>query len=141
MKHLAPHEIEQSAVALPAGIMSRSERLDRWAMLLYRHAGAIRALEGIEFLSGESRRALNGPNTPMAIAFQDPILRDQGLAGDTLGAAMDFFELSDREAHQLFCDCNYHGTMTGDGLARRVRSMTAPPPMAGLWRRARALVT
>ena len=36
---------------------------------------------------------------------------------------MAFFELSDRQAHRLFCDCHYSGSMTGAGLAARLRRL------------------
>lgn len=140
MKHLAPHEFEQSALAFQPGTMTRSQRLERWAELLDRHAGRVEALERIEFLAAVDRRAAAGPNSPMAIAFADPLLRDEGLAGDTLGDAMDFFELSEREAHRLFCDCHYGGSMTGSGLARRLRTLAARRPMASIWQRARAML-
>ena len=42
---------------------------------------------------------------------------------DRLGEVMRFFDLSDRQAHRLFCDCHYHGTMTGTGLAARLRTI------------------
>ena len=51
------------------------------------------------------------------------MLREEGLAGDRLGDAMAFFELSDRQAHRLFCDCHYSGSMTGAGLALRLRML------------------
>ena len=55
--------------------------------------------------------------------LQDPVLRRDGLASDRLGDAMAFFELSNRQAHRLFCDCHYSGNMTGAGLAARLRRL------------------
>jgi hypothetical protein len=51
------------------------------------------------------------------------VLREEGLTGDRLGEAMRFFDLSDRQAHRLFCDCHYHGAMTGTGLSARLRTI------------------
>jgi hypothetical protein len=139
MKHQFPREFDNAAELPPAGHMTRAERLKRWADLLDRHRGQIQALDRIEYLTGRERRAVRGARTPMAVAFADPILRDQGLTGDTLGETMDFFGLSDDDAHRLFCDCHYHGTMSSSGLSHRLRAEARPPFVGSLWQRARSL--
>ena len=65
---------------------------------------------------------------PPLVAFQTTTTFwhfDAGGAGPfhliNLGDVMDFFELSDRDAHWLLCDCHHVGTMTGDSLAKRLR--------------------
>jgi hypothetical protein len=126
MKHQDPREIIGNAEAFSStdGLvrMSRRERLERWADDLSTHGGALNALRQIEYLRPAERRAYRGENTPLTVAFGDPVLREEGLKGETLGDAMDFFELSEIDAHTLFCDCHYHGTMTGSGLSARLRS-------------------
>jgi hypothetical protein len=101
--------------------LSVGKRLELWAKALERHSGPLAALRRLEHLSTDELRAYRGGNTPLTVAFNDPALRAAGLPGDSLGDMMDFFELSDRDAHWLFCDCHYVGTMTGDGLAKRLR--------------------
>lgn len=125
MKHQIPDEIIATSELIPlldnSAKLSRWERLGLWADALDRHHGQLSALRRLEYLSPDELRTYRGANTPLTIAFDDPALRRAGLAGDSLGEAMDFFELSERDAHRLLCDCHYRGAMTGSGLARRIR--------------------
>jgi hypothetical protein len=124
MKYQDPHQLPQAEV-VPSldGIvtLSRRERLVRWADALEAHRESLNALREIEYLSPAERRAYRGANTPLTVAFNDPVLREEGLTDDNLGTAMDFFEMSDEDAHRLLCDCHYMGSMTGAGLASRIR--------------------
>ena len=107
--------------------LSRSDRLNRWADLLDAQAGRpLRALEDVEYVSPAIRRDLRKEDSPLAIAFADPILRADGLRGDRLGEAMDYFGLSERQAHWLLCDCHYGGRMTASEVAARVRDEARP---------------
>jgi hypothetical protein len=117
--------------------LSRQARLRRWADALEGH-GPLNALSRIEYLAPERRRAYRDANTPLSVAFADPVLREAGLGSDRLGDAMDFFEMSDRDAHKLLCDCHYLGSMTGPKLAKRLRRHAAP--RASLWSWAKALL-
>ncbi|WP_299642770.1 hypothetical protein [Devosia sp.] len=129
MKHQRAEDLNTSAgiVALSDAItiLDRREKITRWAAALDTHGGALNALRGIEYLPYAQRRAYRRGDSPLSIAFNDPVLRTAGLAGDTLGDAMDFFEISSDDAHQLLCDCHYRGSMTGRGLARRLRRFAA----------------
>lgn len=104
--------------------LSRRERIDRWAELLEEHRGPLLPLQRVEYLTHEARRALRGDHTPLTVAFRDPVLRSAGLSGDTLGEAVDFFRLSEEEAHHLLCDCHYHGAMTPNSVASRLRAVS-----------------
>lgn len=121
----------------------RRERLERLALLLEKHNGPIRLLSGIEYLSGQDRRMLRRDNSALAIAYHDPVLRGQGLASDRLGDAVDFFDLSEREAHLLLCDCHYAGRVppTPAMLAVRARAFADRRNLRGLWNRLRDAVT
>lgn len=123
MKHRNKEELGAVAEVVPFNIakMSRRERLQRWANLLDRIPGKLNALTRIEYLPAAERLEARADNSPLEVAYRDPVLRDEGLSGDRLGEIMRFFDLSDRQAHRLFCDCHYHGTMTGTGLAARLR--------------------
>lgn len=125
MKHQDPKGFvgNAEAVVVRDGLtrMSRHERLERWADALAAHGGALNALRRIEYLRPAERRAYHGENSPLTIAYRDPILRAEGLKSETLGDVMDFFELNEIDVHGLLCDCHYHGTMTGAGLAARLR--------------------
>ena len=126
---------------LRAAPMSRRERLQRWAAVLDGNpTQAIKPLVRVEFLPRQERMLVRRDDSPLTIAFRDPVLREEGLAGDCLGDAMKFFELSDHEAHYLVCDCHYHGgmTMTPEGVAKRVRSLANRVTLRDMWSRIRA---
>jgi hypothetical protein len=125
MKHQSPDQLREAAAvvaAQPITTLTRKDRLNRWADLLDQHGGSLEALYRIEYLPEAERRAYRGgDNTPLAVAYRDPVLRGDGLAGDKLGDAMDYFEMSDEDAHHLLCDCHYMGSLTGRNLAARLR--------------------
>ncbi|WEX07645.1 hypothetical protein [Chelativorans sp. AA-79] len=124
MKYQSPQELTATATTYtlpPQPRMSRRQRIERWAELLDQHEGALNALRRVEYLSPDERRAYRGANTPLTVAFSDPMLREEGLKSDRLGDTMDFFDMSDHDAHLLLCDCRYHGSMTGPVVARRLR--------------------
>jgi hypothetical protein len=113
-----------AAVAEARPPMTREQRLRRWADLLGQMGSRpLEALRWVEFYAGPERRRLRSDGSPIALAFADPVLRAEGLAGDTLGDAQTFFGLSDDEAHTLLCDCHYQGALTGRTAARRVRGL------------------
>ncbi|TKT74670.1 hypothetical protein [Aquamicrobium sp. LC103] len=144
MKHQDPRIIVSNAQAVASvdapAEMTRSERLERWASLLDRHDEPINALRRIEYMSAYERRALRGDQTPLSVAFADPVLREEGLESDRLGDVMDFFQLTDADAHRLLCDCHYHGAMTGEGLAKRLRHHIARSERPSLWSRVQDFV-
>jgi len=107
--------------------LARGERLTRWADALDAQAGRpLRALEDVEYVSPAVRRDMRKEDSPLAVAYADPVLRADGLAGDRLGDAMDYFGLSERQAHWLLCDCHYGGRMTASEVAARVRDEARP---------------
>jgi hypothetical protein len=142
MEYRTIREIEGVATVtrLHARRMSRRERLLRWAAVLESQpAQAIKPLMRIEFLPRQERMLARREDSPLTIAYRDPVLREEGLSGDTLGEAVRFFELSDHEAHYLVCDCHYHGgmTMTPEGVAKRARSIADRVTLRDLWTRIR----
>lgn len=125
MKHQKLDELGGVAeiVSFESRPMTRRERLERWAEVLDGNPGKISALTRIEYLPLSERLNARADNSPLEIAFRDSVLRDEGLESDRLGDVMRFFELSNRDAHRLFCDCHYYGSMTGAGLANRLRNI------------------
>lgn len=113
--------------------LTHRERIERWAMLLDQHQGGLVPFMRTEYLNEEARRALRADNSPLALAFSDPILRGDGLSNDTLGEGKAYFGLSERTAHRLLCDCHYSGSMTGKQVASRLRSAAAPGLAERLW--------
>ena len=116
LNHVADLVLETPKLSL-----TRRERLERWIEVLGREPGrALNTLREIEHKPREARRASRVDNSPLTVAYNDPVLRADGLASDRLGDAVDYFELSDEEAHQVFCSCLY-GESAGS-VAARLRS-------------------
>ena len=76
----------------------------------------------------------------MAIAFRDPEFRRQGLNSDRLGDATTFFDLSQEEAHHLFCECGYFYPITPEKVARRARSFARKMTFAEIWDKVRSMI-
>jgi hypothetical protein len=129
MKHQPVHEIEALAqiAQVKAPTLTRRQRLQRWAEILNRDPKRrLTALLRVEFRAAYERAQLRGDNTPISVAAADPVLREAGLHGDTLGDAQAFFELSDAEAHYLLCDCHFVGQMNAEGVADRIQAVATP---------------
>jgi hypothetical protein len=135
MRYQPLEEILNRAAALEASpILSRRERLARWAELLGRNSSRLlQPLKFIEFYAPTERRKLRAEQSPIAVAYADPVLRAAGLAGDTLGDAERFFGLTDKEAHFLLCDCHWRGRMTGGAASRRVKAVATGGLLVRLW--------
>lgn len=114
------HEFKQ-------GFLSRHERLMRWVDLLERQPKRrLRSLGEIEFTPEEKRPELRSDDSPITVAFEDPILRADGLKGDSLGDALEYFGLSERSAHRLLCSCMNGWSMEASLSARKVRRIAHP---------------
>jgi hypothetical protein len=104
--------------------MTRRERLARWQELLAREPGRmLKTLEEIEFKPESERGRMRADNSPLTVAFRDPVLREEGLKSDRLGDAMEFFGISEHQAHRVVCSCLNGRTMTGAQAAQRVRAI------------------
>jgi hypothetical protein len=114
-------ELEACVAESPRAL--RRARLQRFAKVLAQHDGVVTLFSRIEYMPEQERLPLRVDNSPLEIAYRDPLLRAQGLASDRLGDGMAFFELSPGEAHRLLCDCHYTGWVTGEMVAERSRSI------------------
>ncbi|MDK4734429.1 hypothetical protein [Rhizobium sp. CNPSo 3490] len=109
--------------------MTRRERLERWADILERSPKPfLRTLHETEYQPIADRLALRDDDTPISVAFADPILRAAGMENDSYGEARRFFELSDEQLHDLVCFCHFGERVSAATLARRVRKMAAHKP-------------
>jgi hypothetical protein len=114
--------------------MARSERLARWAELLERDpARRLNSLTGTEYQPEDIRDRMRGNSSPVSVAFDDPVLRSAGLAGDTYGEAKRFFELTDRQLHDIVCYCHHGVTMTAGTAARHIRAAADGTTTSRLW--------
>jgi len=80
--------------------MSKQQRLMRWADVLERQAKPHSDVaHGVEYLSPQERAKTQVYNSALSVAFEDPVLRAEGLASDKFGDAVNFFQLSEDEVH------------------------------------------
>lgn len=108
-------------------LMSRREKLERWAVLLERDPDRrLRSLGEIELKAPAERALMRSPDSPLTVAFEDPLLREQGLASDRLGDGMAFFGIGEEDAHQLMCSCMNGWSMSAGKVARGVRRIANP---------------
>jgi hypothetical protein len=102
--------------------MSRSERLERWAELLERNPDRrLSTLHQTEYQPVRARGAMRGDGSPISVAFEDPVLRAAGLENDNYGEAKRFFELTDRQLHEIICYCHFGATVSAATAARHIR--------------------
>jgi hypothetical protein len=126
MQHKTLEDLQRVAAVYPdqsSPAMTRSGRLQRWAELLEREPSRrLGALHGTEYQPGDIRDMMRSIGSPLSVAFEDPVLRAEGLTGDNYGEAKRFFELTDRQLHNIVCYCHHGMTMTAETAARQVRA-------------------
>jgi hypothetical protein len=109
----------------PVRTMNRTERLKRWIALLNEDpTRRLTALDEIEYMLPSDRPLARADDSPLTVAFSDPVFRREGLKGDTLGDVMDFFQMSEGEAHHAFCSCLGGYSMDSGAFARRLHDAT-----------------
>ncbi|WP_104667096.1 hypothetical protein [Ensifer adhaerens] len=112
--------------------LTREERLQRWADLLDQMPDRrLNTLFETEFQPISTRDSMRRESSPLEVAFEDPLLRKEGLNDDSYGEAKRFFGLSDIEMHQLVCSCHTGETVRSGTVAECVRAVAEPGP--NLW--------
>ena len=100
-------------------VMTRSERIQHWIDLLEREPSRrLHAIPEIEYMLPSDRPLARADDSPLTIAYEDPLFRAQGLASDKLA------ELTENEAHHAFCSCLGGHMMDSSAFARRLRDAT-----------------
>lgn len=127
MEHKTLEQIRDVADILPdrprARPLSKRQRLERWADVLEREgARRLKTLREIEYAPPGEREALRADDSPLSVAFNDPRLRADGLAGDTVGDAAAFFGLGPMQLHAVLCTCHHGATIAADTAAERIRT-------------------
>src|SRR5258708_20072664 len=75
--------------------MTRAQRLERWAMLLEQDPQRrLTPLRRIEFLPEREWIGLRSDNSPLILAAEHAVLRDEGLKTDPLAPPLASFHLS-----------------------------------------------
>jgi len=122
-------EVHSDTAAL---VLKRDERLRRWAELLERDPGRrLATLGGTEYQPASIRDRMRAEASPLTVAFEDPLLRAQGLADDSYGEAKRFFEMSDWQLHRVVCHCHFGETVRAGAAARCVRASIEPRTLLG----------
>ena len=104
--------------------LTRSQRLERWAMALERLGDArLSTLRETENARYYERLQMREDGSPLTVAFDEPVLRSAGLKDDTFGEAARFFNLSDWELHNILCYCHFGAMVSAREVAVRVRAM------------------
>ncbi len=124
MKHQTLDQLHAVAeIDITQPLMSRTQRLVRWAELLEREPSRLlTALTGTEYRTPEQRDLMRGYGSPISVAAADPSLRDEGLADDSYGEAKRFFELTDNQLHEIVCYCHVGEVMQSSRAALSVRA-------------------
>jgi hypothetical protein len=108
---------------LSARQMSKAERLDCWAAALDREGDRqLNTLFQLEYLPSARRAQLRADESLLSVAFADPRLRAEGLAGDTMGDAVAFFGVSERALHDIVCFCHHGPAITARTAAAQIRN-------------------
>src|SRR5919112_155441 len=85
MEHKPLDQLRSVADVQPRPL-SREERLQRWIDLLERDpARRLNSLGEIEFKPPAERALIREDNSPLTVAYEDPVLRADGLASDRQG--------------------------------------------------------
>jgi hypothetical protein len=114
--------------------MSKQQRLMRWADLLERQANRILvSLIEVEYVPPQERAEMQVDNSALSVAFEDPVLRAEGLKSDKFGDAVNFFELSEEEVHQVVCYCHRGPQIDARTVAGAVRYLAARTGRASAW--------
>lgn len=134
MEHKTLDKIRDTADILPSWLsprpLSKFERLERWAAALEREGGRhLRTLFEIEHAPPVKRAALRADDSLLTVAFNDPWLRAEGLAGDTVGDAVAFFGISEKELHDILCFCHHGATMAANTAAAQIRAAATRRPL------------
>ena len=138
MKHSTFDQLKYSATITETPPLSqrdvRRQRLLRLATLLDNHTGPIKLFRGLEFLKDGDRVSLRCDSSPFSIAFADPFTRRDGLASDEYGQGIQYFGLTDDQAHHLLCDCHFHGQLpSAQMIACRVRVLANQITLQERW--------
>ncbi|RWI96788.1 hypothetical protein [Mesorhizobium sp.] len=116
------HAVAEVRIAKP--VMSRTQRLARWAELLEREPNRLlTALIGTEYRAPRERNVMRGAGSPISVALEDPVLHEEGLKNDTYGEAKRFFELTDYQLHEIVCYCHVGDVMRASRAALSVRAV------------------
>jgi hypothetical protein len=125
MEHRTSADLKGFAKVIRPQKLSKKELLERWALALEKRKGArLCTLRETEHKPVKERSALQQENSPLTVAFEDPVLRSAGLTSDKFGEGARFFGLSHWQLHEVVCGCNFGETVAAEAVAARVRRLS-----------------
>lgn len=143
MRHENPRRLSRIATVSPTAPvvpLSRDERLRRWAAVLEaRGAEPVTTLLAIEYRGEKHRRRLRCDGSALSVAFEDPVLRRDGLNDDTYDTARRYFELSAERLHRIICYCHFGRQARSSDVALAIRAELERP--RGLLKRLAGIVS
>jgi hypothetical protein len=126
MEHRTSAEFKGYATVIRPQELSKKELLERWALALEKRKDSrLCMLRETERQPLKEQVALREENSPLTVAFEDPVLRSAGLASDQFGEVARFFELSPWQLHDVVCSCHFGETVAAEVVAARVRHLSA----------------
>lgn len=124
MKYRSYTELAPVARVIRPQGLSKRQRLLRWASALESSRGTqLNTFKSIEHKPRKERSTARVGNSPLTVAFEDPVLQSAGLSGDSFGEVAQFFGLSHWQLHALVCHCHHGKTVAADRVALRVRRL------------------
>jgi hypothetical protein len=143
MKHHALSQLQSVAEVdqdYPRQVMTRNERLERWVELLEQNPDRrLSTLNQTEYQAARERAVMRSDDSPITVAFQDPVLRAAGLENDSYGEAKQFFELTDHQLHRVICYCHFGATVSAGTAAYHIRKAIGGRPR-GIFARLRDIL-
>jgi hypothetical protein len=125
MEHRTSAELKGFAAVIRPQKLSKKELLERWALALENRKGTrLRTLRETEYKPVKERSALQQENSPLTVAFEDPVLRSAGLTSDRFGEVARFFGLSHGQLHEVVCYCHFGETVAAEVVAARLRRLS-----------------
>ena len=142
MEHKTVEQLKRVAEVrddFQAEALTPIQRLYRWADLLdERPDRRLTTLYGTEYEDESIRNSMRSDESPISVAFADPVLRDAGLKDDSYGEAKRFFEVTDKDLHDVLCYCHYGAGIQAGVAARSVRAIAIRAENPGLMGRVRS---
>ena len=119
MEHRTSAQLRGIADVIFPQELSKKERLERWALALEKRKGTrLSTLRETEYTPVNERSALRQENSPLTVAFEDPVLRSAGLTSDR------FDDVAHWQRHEVVCGCHFGETVAAEAVAARLRHVS-----------------
>ena len=113
--------VERSLTIFP---VTKRQRLQRFANVIRSGQPVpLHLFINLEYRDAGEWDYLAHPSSAFALAAKDSVLRDAGLASDSVGDAHRFFDLSRKELTDFSCVCG--GSINNNEMANRIERIAA----------------